>query len=266
MARSKFFVSVQTRHPMATRPFVRSFIEGWLALPARLRPEQWAMGEGEARHALSGAGIDAAVEESIAVDLGPMLWRRKAVTFQAECHWRSEIGADPRPYPFGANVRVSAQATAEELKALVRFLVVEMRAAYAMVSTWDDVLAAHLVTWEERVGIAEQMMGLDVSAETIPGLYWMTFVGHELERRMDLGAIGPGVLAVERWSSGTFLQLAPSPAEVTSGQRSALQQSVGGIFFDKDRVDVSALRSDARSVQQAALAIEAAKAKGVNKN
>ncbi len=193
-------------------------------------------------------------------------------------NWRPEKGKDLRPFPWGCTVWLARSAGDDLATRLFRFLIDHFEPAFGSISTEEDSRAKHFVIWQDRLGRAEQYMGLDVGRfvsvrtdygrEVLPGVYWITYFGLGVKR-----IVGERNLErleadkVERLGDGYLVRAYPS---VSAAGTEVARQSEGNIvdrlgrehFFDKAQVDIEALKTDevtAARVEQQIQEIRAAR-------
>lgn len=263
-ATHRYVLEVKTSKHLATEPFVRELLEAWCTdIEPRLRPEFFSLGE-PVRRSFEQEGVQEAVHTWLANQAPLMLRRKGEPDFLADIEWRPEKGKDPRPYPWGCTVWLGRSAGDELAIRFFRFLVDHFDPAFGSITTEHDSKAKHWITWEDRLGKAEKLVGLDVTA-VLPGIYWVTYLGPgamKLLGRESLRSLKAH--RVEPYGDGCLVWAYESINEAASAARKAeieiVQQLGKEHFFDKDQVNVEALKTDEVTAAQVERKIEQIKA------
>jgi hypothetical protein len=252
---SEYDINVRTDKDIGSEHFVRDLLSAWCGeLDVRLRPEFFGLGE-PIRRSIAKEGIEAAVRTWVDSGMSVLLRRRSKPKFEASIEWwRREKSLDPRPFPWGCSVTLSLSAGDELALKLFRFLIRYFEPAFGHISTYDDRRAKHFITYEDRVGQAEQYVGMDVG-ETLPGVYWVTYFGPWSVKKVGEDRFATlKAYKVEPINSGYLVYAYSTVKEAGS---SAAQEAENQImnhlgranFFDKALVNIEALKTDLETAE-----------------
>jgi len=259
---NQYVVSVHTGKNLGDEKFVRKFLRDWCRdLDPRLRPEFFDLGE-PVRKSLAGPGFEQAVKVWLEGLPSVMLARRSKPKFLADIEWRRDKGLDKRPFPWGVTVYLATSAGDELAGLLLRFLVRHLDPVFGYVTTRDEERRKHQLSFQDRLGLVQKYVGLDVG-ETLPGIYWKTFLGRVVVPRPSLLEQLPAY-GVEELASGwlvtAYATARASGTEEAQKAEARIMDWLGRAqFFDIRNVDVESLRSDEQTVAMVEAAIRAKK-------
>jgi len=244
----RYLLEVKTDKNIGDERWLRTLLTEWCEeLDEALRPERFDLGE-PVRRRFIAEGIEGAVRLSVDTGISLMLARVSKPKFIVDIDWRREKGLDPRLFPWSCTVWLDLSAGDQQALNLFRFMIRQLEPVFGFVSTEEDHRDKHFIIFDDIGGTAEMYVGQDV-AETLPGVYWVTYFGPWAvekigkERIADLKAE-----KVELIDSGYLVQAYNSSSETRSplakhAETQIINQLGKQHFFDKALVDIEGLKS-----------------------
>jgi hypothetical protein len=229
MAKSDFFVSLDTIKTLNNEEFARKFLSDWLNHPLeQLRPERWGRGE-PVRHSIASIEFEQLVLEWCKVAL--MFTRVSRPRMSVSLNWRVRPGLDPRPYPWDLVAWLAKNGGTSAARAFLELVVAHFDPAFASLTTYEESRRKHFIKEPHfvagrHVGTAEKFKGHHV-LETFPGIYWITYFGRPAIERVGelaLKSIPEGRL--EQFANGYLLTAYDDASLIGSHEAIAIEQKI----------------------------------------
>lgn len=249
---SDFIISVSCDKDFSQAAAITDFIGCWLNHPRRtIRPDRYDFGE-PIKKTLSECNLHELVDDWLSEGRAVMLKRTKKPRFVADIKWRRKKGKDERLFPWGCTIwlnKLAGDLVAEEL---LRFLISKLDPAFAYISDEEDQKNKHFIRYNDRVGMVEQYVGLDVG-ETLPGVYWKTYLGKwAIDKLGGWTIVGKLKNISTHFDTGLLISAYPESSSIEASDKLKLEdqiiQTLGkGHFFDKRNFDSSNLALDKKN-------------------
>jgi len=251
--KNKYYMCVKTDLNLGTREFVEGLLTQWYyELDPLLRPERYDLGE-PIRKKLDDNGLKNAVETWLRAQMPVMLKRVSRPKFEASIDWRPRKGLDPRLFPWDCVVWLDFSAGDELAIKLFRFLISHFQPAFGWITSYQDEIEKHFITFQDPIGRTQMFVGKD-PGETLPGVYWGTYfgpwaiqkIGREKFAQLPVGTI-------QHVNAGMLVFAYPTCklAATVEGRKceERIKACLGKeLFFDKNAVDIESLKLSPESV------------------
>lgn len=245
--KNEYVMCVKTDLNLGTSEFVESLLTDWYyGLDPALRPERYDLGE-PIRKKLDDNELKNAIETWLTTKMPVMLKRVSRPKFVAGISWRPNKGLDPRPFPWDCVVWLDFSAGDELAIKLFRFLINHFKPAFGWITSYQDEIEKHFITFQEPIGRVEMFVGID-PGETLPGIYWGTYFGPWAIKkigRQKFAKIPVGT--IEHIDAGILLFAYPTCRLVATHEGHQCEEKIKAclgkeLFFDKNALDIESLR------------------------